>query len=147
MTSDSDQGFDQNLDFTKLLTISQTSIILVIWKPMEVTACMLSSYWYGYLSVFGGQYEEIHIASIIFEVAFLFGMCINLMKQYVPDGEITPVKDLTQTSMRYIKKGSFLADLICIFPFPFIFAGSNDSHLWYMIKIYRVSSGLKLLDV
>ena len=92
-SSDSDV-FNENIDFTRLLTISQTSIILVIWKPLEVTACMLSSYWYGYLSVFGGQYEEIHTASIFFELAFLFGMCINMMKQYTPDGETIAIKNL-----------------------------------------------------
>lgn len=108
---------------------------------------MLSAYWYGYLSAFGGQYTDIHIVSIIFELLFLIGMCINFVKQYTPDGETIPVKNLSKISMNYIKKGSFKTDFICLFPFPFLLQQGDKIHLWYTIKIYRVLAGLRLLDV
>jgi len=49
--------------------------------------CLLSSYYYGWLIAFGDIEMGIPLISIIFEGLMFFGMMINFLREYTPDGE------------------------------------------------------------
>lgn len=74
-------------DFAKLYIIKDDSNILYLWKPLETMVCLLSSYYYGWLIAFGDIEMGIPLISIIFEGLMFFGMMINFLREYTPDGE------------------------------------------------------------
>jgi hypothetical protein len=60
--------------------------------------------------------------------------------EYTPPGQLVPVKDITQISLRYLK-GEFWKDFIPIIPLQMIDLG-GDERLFYIIKIMRLIKGL-----
>lgn len=62
------------------------------------------------------------------------------MVEYTPPGQLVPVKDITQISLRYLK-GEFWKDFIPIIPLQMIDLG-GDERLFYIIKIMRLIKGL-----
>ena len=101
-----DDGEDSEIDVKKLITIPETSKILIIWKPIEISCCIISCYYYAWIIAFGEKDDiGVPVASIIFEAIMAFSMCINFLREYTPDGETQPVKDLTKIAKHYLKNG------------------------------------------
>jgi len=134
-------------DFKKLLTISNNGFIIIVWKPIEILACLLSSYYYAWILAFGAE-EHIGVPrwSIIFEAIFAISMAINFMREYIPDGETVPVRDHAKIAKHYFKNG-FWTDFIPLLPIPWALSFLHYSKVLYIIKIIRIDRGFRIFDV
>jgi hypothetical protein len=105
--------------------------------------CIGSAYYYGWTSAFDQHVEVISSNSVYIELIFLLNIGINCLREYTPDGEIIPVRDISKITMNYIKNGSFVEDAIMIIPYAHI----ANRNIWHIIKIYRIRVGLKIFNV
>jgi len=70
------------------------------------------------------------------------------MTSYIPEDGVIPDTNHANIAKRYIT-GEFLFDLIPCIP-VFIFFDNSRQHFWrllFLIKLMRMSKGLKMLDV
>ena len=90
---DSFEEKESEFDLKSLLLISESSLILVFWKPLEIFSYLLSSYYYAWLMSFSSQIESLSPMQIFWESIFLISMIINFLTEYTPDGETKPVRE------------------------------------------------------
>lgn len=83
--------------------------------------------------------------NLVYETIFLASICIQFLVEFTPPGQLTPVKDISQISLRYLK-GEFYKDFIPIIPLQLLDLG-GDERLFYVIKIMRLIKGLQVFDV
>lgn len=110
--------------------------------------CMASGYVYMWFARFGDSLakEDLFLMSSIIEVYFCLSMYVNFVTDYVPDGQIEPVRNLVQISKRYLK-GDFIMQFIPLIPFTYVIELNNHTRLLFLIKVLRVINGMKVLDV
>jgi hypothetical protein len=58
-------------------------------------------------------------AVVFFESTFLVVMIVNFLTEYVPEGEIIPVRDFLKQAKRYIKNEGFMMEFIPLIPVSF----------------------------
>ena len=124
------------IDFMQWFVLSLDSPLLMLFKPIHILACMLSSYIYIWFTAFGddGRLK----LQIVIEAQFLFDMLLNFLTEYVQDGETEPVRDLSRISKRYLKQ-EFLSDLIPLLPLPFLVGTQTRiGRLLYLLKLFRL---------
>jgi len=111
--------------------------------------CVISAYYYGWIAAFSVHYDYISKPALAFELMFLVNIGLNFLKQYTPDGETIAIKKLSLISKKYFKDGSLIEDCIMVFPMQLIFhnEGLHYHNYWYLIKVYRIQTGLQLFDV
>ena len=85
---------------------------------------------------------------IIFETIFFINMIVNFLTEYVPEGEVCPIRDLKIISKRYLST-NFIRDAIPLFPIIFFVDTSKSSfyRIFYFIKVMRLATGLKVFNV
>lgn len=69
------------------------------------------------------------------------------LKEYTPDGETRPVRDLGKISIQFINKGTFWSQFILLIPFPWIMNQNYYGHHFNILKIWRIKRGLSIFDV
>ena len=129
---------DNEWDFQNLLTFPVDSSFLKFWNFFISILCLYSSYLYGWIAAFSEYYPEPLPLVYAMEALFLVSIGINFLKQFIPEGEILPVKSFSRISKHYIKNGTFVEDIVVIFPIQFIMHEWLHHNYWYLIKIYRV---------
>ena len=135
-----------DFDIMTVFIISETSWILVFWRPIEIISYLLSSYYYAWMTAYSLEEETIPTMSIFWEFVFLMTMMITFLTEFTPDGETIPVRNLTKIAQNYFKKG-FMFDFVTLLPIPWIFYTMHYSHLFYGIKVIRTVKGIKVFDV
>lgn len=140
-----DEEESEGFDFTKMLVLKQESPLLIVFKPINIVACMLQSYVYVWFAAFSDDGRT--TLMIVLESLFVFDMLLNFLTEFYQDGEIEPVRDLARISKRYLKAG-FVSDLIPLLPLPFIVgAHTLPGRLLYLLKLFRLKRGLDAFDV
>lgn len=113
-------------------------------------ACITTPYYYAWIALNGYEKEEksYMITTIIFEFMFASHILFNFLTEYVPDGEIVPIRELEVIGNRYLSS-EFLVDFIPTFPITFFLNNSNKTYwrLFFLIKIMRLHKGIKVYDV
>jgi hypothetical protein len=87
------------------IIISQYSNFSAIWDWLDIIFCLMSSYLYSYIAVYSdiNLNEEIRESVWFFEIFFFLAMVKNFLTDFIPVGEIKPVRNYKQIAMRYIK--------------------------------------------
>jgi hypothetical protein len=117
---------------------------------VKILACLISPHIYAFAALHGQEKDVkwVLIFSILCESLFAMNIALNFLTDFVPDGEITPERDLSIIANRYLH-GEFLMDFIPTFPITFMFNMSHNSY-WrvsYLIKIIRLTKGIKIYNV
>lgn len=130
-----------------MIIISRDNKGLFIWNGIHIVACLVSSYMYAFLAAFhekeGALFNEIIIA---FEIIFFISMCLNFITDYKEEGVNSSITDISRISIRYLKS-NFIWDLLPLVPLQMFDLGYESFHHFYLIKILRLGTGLKLFNV
>lgn len=130
-----------------MIIISRNSKGLLVWNAIHIIASLISSYMYAYIAAFsvkgGSTFNEIIIT---FEIIFFISFCLNFITDYKEEGVSQPVKDAGLISLKYLNT-RFIWDFIPLIPLPIFDFGYKDFHHFYLLKIIRLGTGLKLFDV
>ena len=73
-------------------------------------------------------------------------MYANFMTEFLPEGQSEPVTDLQIIAKRYLH-GDFFTHFIPLIPFTDFMRTNQITRLLYLVKVYRLYSVLKWLDV
>lgn len=137
-------------NFAQLIVISEDSFFCYLWGIIYLLACFTSPYFYAWVALFGHEKGEKGYlwVSICFESLFAMNILVNMLTDYVPDGEIIPERDIAKIAERYLKE-EFMIDFIPTFPFTFFFDNSKQKYwrLFYLIRIIRILKGIEIYDV
>lgn len=130
-----------------MISIPEDNRVYLWWRTLVIFCCLTSSYFYAFMAAFQDPTPGSFLAwiNVIFEIIFLTSICIQFLVEFTPPGQLTPVKDITQISLRYLK-GEFYKDFIPIIPLQMLNFG-GDEKLFYIIKIMRLIKGLQVFDV
>ena len=136
-----------------MFIIREDCAFTVFSKMTQIICCLLSSYYYAWLSCFGFTVNDplshfwIHI---FFEGIFLIAIGLNFITEYSnlgPDGETKPVRDLGKIASNYMK-GDFWPEFIVWIPlYAMIWDLHEYSKLINIIKLYRIKKGYEVFDV
>ena len=84
----------------------------------------------------------------MFELMFIFGMIINLLKDFISELDDTkPVTDLEDIIRHNLYSWSFVCDVITLIPMTQIFSSWKFCETLYVVKLYRGMSMLKYLNI
>ena len=124
------------------------------WKAFHVLCCLSSSFMYGYLSCFRNVSPVFYTLDIMFESIFVISMIIEFITDFKERNEngvgsnSQSVKSLELIAKRYVFEGNFRYDLIPLIPFQLLLlTGGRYFHLFYLIKISRIFTGLRFFNV
>ena len=102
---------------------------------------------YAYLAAFSVKgstaFNEI---IIVFEVIFFISLCLNFITDYKEEGSNSPVRDASLISMKYLNS-RFVWDFLPLIPLTIFDLGYESFHHFYLIKIIRLDTGLRLFNV
>ena len=130
-----------------MIIISRNSKGLLVWNAIHIIACLASSYLYAYIAAFSHSgtdtFNEVIVA---FEIIFFISFCLNFITDYKEEGATLPVKDIGLISLRYMQT-RFIWDFLPLIPFTIFDFGYESFHHFYLVKIIRIGTGLKLFDV
>ena len=95
-----------------------------------------------------GSDEMTRATYLIYELIFTAQIIKNFLQEYVPEGEVIPIRSLSKISNRYLNS-NFLRDFIPTFPITFIVDTGPDSpwRIFFLIKIMRLAVGLKIYKI
>ena len=112
-------GIDQlgKKSILDLISIPEDNKVYLYWRSLNIFCCLTSSYFYAFMAAFEDPAEGsfLYVINIIYEIIFLISILIQFLVEFTPPGQIVPVKDITQISLRYLK-GEFWKDFIPIIP-------------------------------
>ena len=93
--------------------------LVQVWHFLFVFSCLTSGYFYGWIALFGIETEENHYKYIyIYESIFSIWIVINFITEYIPEGEVIPVRNLGKISHLYLNT-TFWRDFIPTIPITF----------------------------
>lgn len=86
---------------------------------LELLCCLLSSYYYAYMSTFGPRYQEgdIVVPTLIFEAIFGISVLLKFNLEFKLEDNPLPVRNYAKIADRYLKS-EFIIDFIPLIPFP-----------------------------
>lgn len=124
----------------QILIMSDKSLFSIYWNMLDIWCCICSSYLYAYMGTYGP--DALHYWADWLLISMNVVFCLTIVKSFLtsftPDGEMEPIVSLKLIARRYRNFGTFYSDVICQFPFVWIFEGLTEhSRLFYFIKIYR----------
>ena len=90
--------------------------------------------------------EEVMLIAGVVELYFCFSMFANFVTDYQTEGKVEPEKNLLKISLRYLK-GDFFMHLIPLLPFTFLVNINEHLRLLFLLKVFRIINGMKVLDV
>lgn len=132
-----------------------------IWKTVVVISCLLSCYFYSFLTIFGiremqesilgyekGMGEALRITDLVFFILFSIDIILKFITEYTPTGEIIPCREIEQITMTYLQT-KFLLDIIPWFPFHYIIDFYSNHYLkWlFIIKVIRIIEVFNIFNV
>ena len=145
---------DTDFEFSKVIVLKEKTIFMVVWNQFDIICCVLSSYVYGFAAAFQMTTHvmepdyNVMLLDTGFFIVFSISMIFKFIKEYTPQGEQDPCRDLSMISARYLK-GSFLTDLIPLIPLHWII--NFRLHRWcnilFLVKVMRIWKGLHVFDV
>lgn len=124
--------------------------LVQVWHFLFVFSCLTSGYFYGWCALFGVEDDDhdYKVAIYIYETIFSIRIIINFLTEYIPEGDVIPVRNLTAISQLYLNT-TFWRDFIPTFPITF-FLNTRKESTWrvlYLIKIMRLAIGLEIFNV
>ena len=132
---------------TVWLIIDMDNKIYKFWQFFNLCMCLISSYYYCYLSTFveADHSKQIPGAAIFFESIFLISVILKFNLEYQDLDSPIPVRNYGKIATRYIKN-EFSLEALPLIPFPtFLKLGGLEQHL-YFIKVIRILNCTKVLD-
>lgn len=89
--------FDTNIDFLDLIVLKHDCWLVQVWHMLYIICCLTSGYYYGWLALFGTDFDNPRqfAAILIFECIFTVQILINFLTEYIPEGEVIPVRNLS----------------------------------------------------
>ena len=101
----------------------------MVFNYFDVCFCIISSYFYGYLSAFtnshGVMTVNLHHISIFFDIWFFLAILKGFTTNFKRDGETQAEKKLKKIAWRYFDN-EFKLDFICWIPIYEIL--NHDNH-------------------
>ena len=140
---------DVNLKLGDMIIVRRTGCFYTIFGLIQSIMCILSSYWYSWISCFGNHYDPhtFWISTLIFETFFAVAMIVEFITDYTDEGNEAPTRDFHKIAKRYLKDG-FVLDFIPLFPLQSILdAGNFRIKIFYLPKCLRFISGFKIFDI
>lgn len=127
---------------------------MVKWKVLIGLSCLLSSYFYSFLALFGihqsNSIETKFVKSFdhFFFVLFLIDMISKFITEFTIPGQQTTCRNLDKIAIRYLK-GCFLIDLVALIPFHYFLNFDEDHKIkrLLLIKVIRFYHIQHLFDV
>lgn len=132
---------------TQWLIIDMDNKIYALWCFFDLCMCLLSSYYYCFLSTF---IEADHTKPIpgpvwIFESIFLISVLLKFNLEFQEIDSPIPVRNYGQIAKRYFKD-EFFIEALPLVPFPtFLRMQGLEQHL-YFIKVIRILKCTRVLD-
>jgi hypothetical protein len=104
-------------NFIDMISIPEDNRVYMVWRSFNVFCCLTSSYFYAYMAAFENPATGSFLGRLnfIYECIFTVSMLIQFLVEFTPPGQRTPVKDISQISLRYLK-GEFWKDFVPIIP-------------------------------
>ena len=90
------------------MIICDNSKVAIFWEAVEIVTCMLSSYIYTWLAVFGYHFkDDVWIAYFWWFIEFTLSICmiVKFNKDFVPDGQTAPVRNHAKIRQYYYENG------------------------------------------
>lgn len=93
-------SFFDNIDFLDLIILDHDCQLVQIWYFLFLVSCLTSGYFYGWIALFGIEEDDRHFktAIYVYESIFSIWIVINFLTEYIPEGEVIPVRNLTAIS-------------------------------------------------
>lgn len=81
------------------------------------------------------------------EICFLIDIVFIFLTQYVDEGELKPVRDITKIAARYVKS-NLIFDFLSTFPFRYIIDAekARTVRLVWLLKLLRLPKIMAVLD-
>ena len=92
-------SFEQDKSILSKIVISEDNMLAQIWRVIYIFSCLTSCYFYAFIAAFGVPTEdetyELWIIYITYECIFGISICLEFIKEYKPQGEMSkPVRDI-----------------------------------------------------
>ena len=91
-------------------------------------------------------YPRLLTFSYVFESMFFLYTILQFIKEYTPEFQLTPVRNLKLICRNYLET-QFKWDIIPLIPLQEIKFGNNRNRLFFLIKLIRLFKGLKMFNV
>ena len=131
-----------------MFIMSSTNQFYLYWISLNTLCCLTSSYVYAYMAAFRTANEPGHLESVnyAFETLFAISIVMRFFVDYYEEGKQFPVRDLTLIAKNYLRT-DFLYDFIPLIPLQELDLPRGYARFFYVIKIFRLFNGFKLLNV
>ena len=135
---------------SEILIINHESYLCYIWQTFCIIICIVSSFYYAYCAAFYQNIDEnlkFHIR-YMFEIVFLIDMISQFFTSYPCSNKTAKcnIRDISLIIDHYIR-GGFVSDLIPLLPFQYLSIPNDKADLFLLIKIFRISKGLDMMNV
>ena len=82
--------------------------------------------------------HTVHMTAFVFEWFFFVNLIIKFFREFTPENEVKPCRDLRKCAKNYLKT-DFIIDFIALIPFPYILKFANDEQdMFFLIKHIRM---------
>lgn len=144
---------DAPIDLNKLLVINHNSPGYLAFNFFVTFCCLVSSYIAVYMACHritmeGKGFTLVVFIMYSFEAVFMLDIFVNFLLSYEymsPLGKQVQ-RDVIEIAKHYLTT-TFYKDLIPIVPLQMIELKNNRNTLFYLIKLFRLAKGFRLLDV
>ena len=143
------------MDYRAWLIIPHDCTFMKVWTIIDGINCLVTSITYAWLSVTYNHKERKtnyimdiflfidEISFAIFTLSILFGFITD----YLPRGEITPVKDIQSIAQNY-SNNELITDILTWIPFHWIWGNwFREANLFFLIKTIRLKRAARLLSI
>lgn len=131
--------------FLKSKIISHKSYFFIIESFLVLPISIFTSYWYGFLAIYGVEDTVYSDQYWWFEIFFGFDLLLQFFVDYIDKTNGQVVRSYTKIFWNYIY-GDFIRDFITILPLQLIPLPLDSGHYMFLIKCLRMFKGSKLVD-
>lgn len=127
-----------------MFRISHTGKLSMIWNYLEILMCVMSSYYYAYLSLFC-EMTDIQLKVIIgLDIYFAVAILKAFLTDFTPENKNKPETNLFVIAKRYLHH-EFPLDLILWVPLWLLIYLDINYKLLFILKCWRIVKGLNNL--
>jgi hypothetical protein len=132
---------------TQWLIIDMDNKIYALWCFFDLLMCLLSSYYYCFLSTF----VEVDHTKLVqgpvwfFEIVFLISLLLKFNLEYKEIDSPVPVRNYGKIAKRYLKD-EFFIEALPLVPFPIFIRMQGLEQYLYFIKVIRILKCTRVLD-
>ena len=91
-------------------------------------------------------FDDLWSLHVVFEILFTIYMLLQFFKEYTPEFDLVPVRDIKKISYHYLTN-QFKWDFLPLIPFQYMDLPNNSNRLFFLIKMIRLYKGIKMFDV